>query len=243
MLTIGSTAIKHYFPDFTREPNDLDYIVECAANYKKEKGIEYLENPVILKFQQTGYLKPELLLTLKMSHLFWDINWEKHLFDVQFLLSKGATYNQEILQELTTYWRETKPKVKRSILSMNKENFFNNSINEDSEEHDYLHALLNPTPMFTHLLKDNCEVELDPLKWESLSDDDKKKVVFEETAVMAYERYKTTHYVIAYRKQLKDNIIKHFPQYIALYAILNYRKLENPMFNFKLKIENGLQTA
>jgi len=27
MILIGSSAIKHWYPDFKREPKDLDYIV------------------------------------------------------------------------------------------------------------------------------------------------------------------------------------------------------------------------
>lgn len=77
MLIIGSTAIKHYFPDFKRSPKDLDYVVESKKGLKNSPGIEYLENPIILKYQQDGYLRPDLMLSLKISHMFWDINWEK----------------------------------------------------------------------------------------------------------------------------------------------------------------------
>lgn len=27
-VIIGSSSIKHYFPDFKREPKDLDYVVD-----------------------------------------------------------------------------------------------------------------------------------------------------------------------------------------------------------------------
>lgn len=238
-LIIGSTAIKHYYPDFPREPKDIDIVV--LEKQKREGDTEYLENPIILKYQENGYLKPNLLLSLKISHLFWDINWGKHLFDVQFLLSKGCKYDLDLISELRSFWDSFLPKIRRSRLEMNKEQFFTNGVNEDTEQHDYLHTLLNPTPMYTKLLRDNCEVELDESKWYNLSFEEKCDVVFEETAVMSFERYKTTDYRIAYKRQLKDNIIKHFPFYIAIFSIENYRNLEKLKYNFKTKIENELQ--
>ena len=96
MLIIGSTAIKNFFPDFPRNPKDLDYVVDNEDN-KNSDNTEYLYNPIILKYQKDGYLKPELILSLKISHLFHDINWFKHIFDVQFLISKGIQYNKEIV--------------------------------------------------------------------------------------------------------------------------------------------------
>ncbi len=238
-LIIGSTAIKHYYPDFPREPKDIDIAV--LDKQKRNGETEYLENPVIFKYQDSGYLKPDLLLSLKISHLFWDINWDKHLYDVQFLLGKGCKYDLNLIYELRSFWDSFLPKIRRSRLEMNKEDFFTNNVNEDVEQHDYLHTLLEKEPAYTKLLKEGCEVELDENKWYNLSFEERCDVVFEETAVMAFERYKTTDYRIAYKRQLKDNIIKHFPFYIAIFAIQNYRNLEKPKYNFKIKIENELQ--
>lgn len=238
-LIIGSTAIRHYFPDFNRNPKDID--VAVLKDKPREGNKEFLVNPVILKYQESGYLEPNLLLSLKISHLFWDINWDKHLYDVQFLLSKGCKYDLGLIQELRIFWNSYLPKVRRSRLEMNKEDFFTNNVNEDVEQHDYLHTLLADIPAYTKILKEGCEVELDENKWHALSFEEKCDVVFEETSVMAFERYKTVDYRVAYKRQLKDNIIKHFPLYIAVFSIENYKNLEKPKFNFKIKIENELQ--
>lgn len=232
MLVIGSTAIKNYFPDFPRNPKDLDYVID-NQDTKNSEGVEYLYNPIILKYQNSGYLKPELLLTLKISHLFHDINWFKHIYDVQFLLDKGVKYNEDILNELIPFWNDIHKKIKKSNLKLSKEDFFDNAVNEDYDQHDYIHTLINPIPMYTLLLKDGAEVELDENKWYKLSYEDKSKVVYEETAVMAWERYKHNHWREGYKLQLKDNIIKHFPPYIAMFAILNYKNLETPKVNYR----------
>lgn len=238
MLIIGSTAIKHYFPDWSHIPKDLDYTVDIQRN--NEPGIEYLYNPVILKYQNGGYLKPELMLSLKISHMFWDINWYKHMFHIQFLLSKDIKYDLDLVNELIEFWKITHKKIRRSDLSSGKEEFFTNNVNEDVGQHDHLHTLINPIPMYTLLLKDGCEVELDESKFHNMSFDQKKAVIFEETAVMAYERYPKMDYRNAFKIQLKDNIIKHFPQYIALFAIENYIELEKPNYNYIKKIQEQL---
>ncbi len=248
MIIIGSVAIKHWYPDFNRLPKDIDYAVISSKQYKSTRSVEYLENPIlyksiyshhIIKYNDKLYLSSEGLLTLKMSHLFWDINWNKHMFDVQFLLSKGLDIDEVLLYDLIDYWKEHLPKIRRSNLVMSKEDFFSNAINYDSCEHDILHTLINPIPMYTLLLKG--EVELDEDKFNQLSFEDKLEVVREEVYVMAYERYKHLNYMIAYKKMLDKFIRLHAPIYIAIFAIKNYIALLKPKLNYIKKIDSGLQ--
>lgn len=240
-IIIGSTAIRHHFPDFNREPKDLDYAVLNPKEFKQSREIEYLENPVLFKYTSDEYLSPDMLLTLKMSHLFWDINWDKHMFDVQFLLKKGCKMQMDLFEDLLIYWKLTKENVRRSNLAMTKEDFFSNAINYDENEHDHLHTILNPIPMYTRLLADGAEVQLDESKFHVMSHEDKCLVVFEETAVMAYERYKSTNHNIAFIRMFKKCIMQHFPIYIALFAIENYIELHKPKYNFIQTINDGLK--
>jgi hypothetical protein len=236
MIVIGSTAMKVHFPDFNRVPKDLDIAVETEIK-SNNKGIEYLFNPVLFKYSNDVFLNPDMLLSLKVSHLFWDINWEKHMWDVQFLLSKESKLNLDYIKEQIKFWEEYLPKVRRSKLDMSKDDFFNNAINEDSDEHDLLHKKLRETPAYTKLLKDGCDVELDESKWYNLDFQERCDVVYEETAVMAFERYKSELYwKAAFNRQLKDNIIKHFPFFIAIFAIENYKLLSNPKENYQNKL-------
>lgn len=249
MIIIGSVAIRYWYPDFNRLPKDIDYAVISSKQYNSTRSTEYLENPILYKSIHSYhiienndklYLSPEGLLTLKMSHLFWDINWNKHMFDVQFLLSKDLDIDKVLFYDLIDYWKEYLPKIRRSDLVMSREDFFSNAINYDSCEHDILHTLINPTPMYTLLLKG--EVELDEDKFNQLSFEDKLEVVREEVYVMAYERYKHLNYMIAYKKMLDKFIRLHAPIYIAIFAIKNYIALLKPKLNYIKKIENGLQT-
>jgi len=248
MIIIGSTAIKYFFKDFKREPKDLDTAVDSKYGYKNKPGVEYLYNPIICqekysKYWWFGYLNPTGLLTLKMSHLFWDTNWNKHMFDVQFLLDKGVEYDQELFFELVEFWKEYLPKIRRSNLAISKEDFFTNAVNYDEHEHDYLHTLINPSPMYSRLLKDGCEVELDENKFHLLTFEEKLEVVREETYVMAYERFKKLHYIPAFKRMLDQIIMKHAPIYIATFAILNYKELLKPKINYIKQINDGLHTT
>lgn len=222
-IIIGSTAMKHWFVDFNREPKDLDIVVSSSRT--NEPGIEYHLNPHLLSIETEPYITPNNMLTLKVSHMFWDNNWEKHMWDIQFLLTKGAAFDYNNYKVFREYWEGVLPKIRRSDLAMTKEDFFTNSVNEDTEQHDELHYMLNTEPMFTKLLKDGCDVELDESKWHKLSYGDKCNVVYEEVIIMMLERY-NRRWQHAYVGQLKDNIIKHFPEYIALFAIFNYPNLE-----------------
>lgn len=240
-ILIGSECLNYWYPDFPRIPKDIDYAVdeECKSGF----GVEYLYNPVLFKYtsfaedMSVTTLEAGLLLSLKISHLFWNINWDKHMWDVQFLLSKGCQYNLEYIKEQIEFWNKYLPKVHRSDLKMTKDSFFNNAVNKDTDEHDLLHAKLVDYPAYKKLLKDGCDVELDESKWEYLTFEEKCDAVYEETAVMAFERYDPKLYwKAAFNRQLKDNIIKHFPFFIALFAIENYKIVSNPKLNYQLKL-------
>ena len=245
MLLIGSRAIKHWYPDFTREPKDTDYIVSESRLFQREPNIEYLENPIIFdlyKDTERVVIEPDDLLTLKASHLCWNINWEKHIFDVQFLLKKGHKINVKLFLELYEYWNVYHLKNQRSDLKMTKNEFFSNAINKDVVEHDEIHKILNPIPAYTKILKDGAEVEVDEEKYKLLSHQDKINVTQEEVFVMAYERFKKMDYRVAYSIMLKKFIISHTPLFTLPFIIENYIELHKPNFNFIKQIENGLQS-
>lgn len=227
-IIIGSTALDYHFPRELRVPKDLDFAVISEYRGEKVEGTEFLYNPVLFKWEDKEVITPKNMLTLKISHLFWDTNWDKHMYDVQFLLDKGYEVNYPMLEELISFWEGYLPKIRRSTLNQTKEEFFTNSVNEDVDEHDKLHQILREVPAYTKILKDGCEVEVDFEKFENLSFQEKLDVVIEEVEVMSTERYSgRLPWYRAYYRQLRDNIMKHYPRPIAMFAILNYKKLLN----------------
>lgn len=252
-ILIGSKAIRYYFPSFPREPKDTDYIIyeyqkfdEFSEVNQPSDGtrIEYLKNKVITdKYKGTGksIIDVNDLCTLKASHLMWQINWEKHLFDLQFLLKQGCKIDHKLFYELYEFWNTYHSKNKRSDLKMSKEDFFNNAINYDEAEHDYLHTLINPVPIYTKVLKDGCEVELDETKFHKLTYEEKLDFCREEVMIMGFERYKHLNYREAYGRMLKKFILNHSPIWALIFILENYVTLHKPTYNFIEKIKLGLE--
>lgn len=246
MIIIGSTAIKHHFPEFNREPKDVDIILdkETVIPTWDGKRVEILKNPILLeryKNLNTTWITPDDLCTLKASHLMWDIKWEQHNWDLQFLLKQGCKIDHKLFYELYEFWNTYHSKNKRSDLKMSKEDFFNNAINYDEAEHDYLHTLINPVPIYTKVLKDGCEVELDETKFHKLTYEEKLEFTRQECYIMAYERYKHLNYREAYGRMLKRFILNHAPIWSLIFILENYVELHLPKYNFIEKIESGLR--
>lgn len=238
-ILIGSNALKFHFPDLNREPKDVDYAVSEEGVRSNVKGVEYLYNPVITKVESESIISKENLLTLKMSHLFWDVNWEKHVYDVLFLQSKGVKYDKDLFYELYDFHNELH-KNSRSDLKMTADDFFNNAIKSEYD-HDFIHTIIKEVPTYTKVLKDNSEVEPDENKFHSFSFEDKCGLVQEEVMVMAWERYKKLGYLHAYYKMFKKFLISHAPMWEALFIIENFNALYKAPFDYVKKINNELQ--
>lgn len=241
MIIIGSTAIKYWYSDFPREPKDLDIIGDKKDLILSYGRVEQLSNPVLEEYYNGGskYLPPNLLYTLKVSHIIgWNINWEKHLWDIQFLKRKGAILDRKLFNLLYAFWPTIHSKNKRSDLEMSAEDFFTNSV-DCPHEHDYLHTIINPNPTFKKILKD--EVEVCETKIKELGFEEKCDLIREEVMVMASERYKGMTYKIRYSRMLKKFILNHAPLEVGIFAIENYPLLEKPSFNFMQVINEHLE--
>lgn len=101
-ILIGSTALQKYVPGI-REPKDLDYAVDTEGS-SSIAGVEFLYNPVLFEFEKEDTISAENLLNLKISHLFFDINWDKHMFDVQQLLKLGNKIDEYKVDRLFNFF-------------------------------------------------------------------------------------------------------------------------------------------
>ncbi len=241
-ILIGSAAIKYHFPDFKREPKDYDYISEVAdKGILGDKKVEYLENPILWELYSDYEVLPiNVLYNLKLSHIAWDINWEKHLYDIIFLQQKGCFLNKELFYSLYEYWNTYHNKNKRYDLKMSADKFFDNAI-KCPYSHDYLHTLIVDAPTYSKILKDGEEVEVSEEKFNNLSFEEKLSLVREEVYVMAYERLAGRHYRTAYTWMLKKFIISHAPIWEMLFIIQNYEYLYKPHINYVELINNKLK--
>lgn len=254
-VIIGSTALRHWFPDFKREPKDIDLAVENITKVISvpptigSKRIENLPNNIIANHCKGQlYASPEILLTLKMSHVIgFDIFWQKHIGDILFLQDKGVKYNRELMWELYEYWNTVHGKNKRSDLSMSAEDFFTNAL-DTNFDHDLAHTLLIKHPFFEEqvnptyqlVLKDGAEVDIDEGKFNKLTEKGKYNLVIEEVCLMALERWPKEKFWNSYSKMLKKFLINHAPLFEAEWMINNWKWLCRPPFDFKTHLNEEL---
>jgi len=243
MILIGSTAIKHWFPDFNREPKDKDYITDKDIK-SSTKGVEYLYNPILINYYEgktITHCEPNELYTLKLSHVVgWRLennSWDKHVWDIQFLKSKGCNIIWPLFWDLYFFWGTIHGVNKRSDLDMSAEDFFNNVVGYPVE-HDYLHTLLikhpyfesQKEPTYKKILKGEVDVCMD--KFKNLTEKEKFNVVFEEVAIMALERYEKFGWRRAYKRMLDKFIINHAKIEEAVWILENYKLMLQIPFNY-----------
>lgn len=254
---IGSAAIKHHLGDLlNREPKDLDFAVyhkskDYVSKTETINGVrhEYLPNNILLFWleEQHGHIPQycplDELLTLKMSHSFWALennSWEKHMWDIGFLIKQGAEFIPELFHKLYTFWNDVHGKNRRSDLEMSAEEFFDNALNYHIP-HDDIHEMLikheyfnnQKKPTYVKVLKTGAEVDVCETKFKTLTEKEKFNLVFEEVAVMATERFGNMYFKKAYNRMLKKFILGHAPIWEAIWIIQNHENLlTNIPFNF-----------
>lgn len=239
---IGSHAIKAMYPSFPREPKDVDYLVRNES-VEIEGIAERSERhiiPVLFEYLVIHGISGSVMLTLKASHIFWDIRWEKHMYDIVFLFEHGAKMIPDLFSALYHHWCSFHGQNKRSELNMTAADFFDNAL-KGEYDHDYLHTLINPSPMYLKVLKDGAEVDVSEEKFNLLSHVEKLELVREEVYVMAFERLAGRSYRAAYSWMLKKFIMNHAPMWEALFILKNFRALHKPIINYKTKIEDAIK--
>lgn len=226
-VLVGSKAAKLWFDDY-REPKDTDWLCDEIVKSSKEEEFHYHQgNPGtiwLIENYHRGVPNPDVLYTLKFSHCFWNIHWQKTMFDIEFFQSKNAQLIPELFELLYTGW-ENIHGPKRVNLNQTGEDFFNEYV-EREYLHDDLHKAISyyDEPLYTKINKSNSEVSVSEELFNKLSFDDKIKVCREEIYVIALERYlipkafaisKKTAYMGACKLVLTRLTKGWFPKFIA----------------------------
>lgn len=196
-LIYGSTAIKHFFPDYEREPHDLDIITKednkLHLDIPECKRIEQYYLPefeyIFKNNRDELYVDPDFLYTIKISHLSWNINWDKHMRSAIYLQEKGCKLDKELYDSLMPAWNRIHGK-KSVKMSVKNSDFFKENIYR-KYNHEFLH---DQFAFYTRPLNERIRKDLDsPLcseeLWNLLSFEDKIKCALEEIYVLSAERY------------------------------------------------------
>lgn len=253
-ILIGSRAGRFHFPDFPREPKDIDYAwsgdkIVCEVLPSGMRKEMYPIPPVMeMCANDIGVISADDLYTLKVSHIFWDKKWNKTMYDIVWLQKKGCRLNEPLFYALYKHWEGVHGLAPRANLDMNVQEFFDNGI-MDGHSHDNLHiALMNGEPAtYNKVLKEKDGVAIDEEKFWMLPYQDQLNIIREEVMVMAYERgvrQGRKDYRTGYSEQLKAWILHHGPSIeMALFAVRNFDVLRKPLINYKTQINEYLQRA
>lgn len=189
-ILIGSKAAKIHIPAF-REGNDVDYwslekLWNCDSSIIPKEIVPLFEHDSLVN--RCATLND--LLTIKLSHLPYDILWKKHLNDYLVFKKHGAKVNQELYVALHQHWVEVHGNKSFLSLYRTKDNFFDDYV-EKEQEHDYLHELVAypDKPVYTQCLQEGQEVMIDWSKFLLMSFEQQVKMFREEINVIATERW------------------------------------------------------
>jgi hypothetical protein len=195
-----------------------DHIMEIACKHSKQ-----------FVFKNMYIASPSVILTIKCSHLGWDLFWDKHARDVIHLQSLGYKIIDELFYPLVEYWKDKHGNKGFLSLYKTKSEFFNDYV-QYVYDHDYLHELVaTPNqPVYKQCLKDGEQVAIDKDKFYQMSHKDQIRMFQEEILVIALERWLIPPNVCgkvsirdAYRMSLKKTICSLTKNWATEFIIRN----------------------
>lgn len=217
-IIIGSTAAKRHIPTFKRQyDSDLDLWTDVQRD-REGMDLSVMPSDILEAFEEEskvkGYATLNDLTTIKLSHLPYDIFWNKHLNDYLIFKKYGGKINQELYKRLKVYWKDFHGNKPYLSLYRTKDAFFDDYVTKP-HDHDYLHELVAypDPPVYTRCLKDGEQVAIDKAKFDALPFDQQVKMFREEIVVIACERWilnpkvkNRIPYIHAYGKSLHKTV-------------------------------------
>jgi hypothetical protein len=226
MIIVGSKAAQYWGLN-RREPKDTDIWISSKEDfpYKEGEDLHIIPEHILDMIPVWyGFPSSDALYTIKCSHFQWDIKWEKTKLDILHFKSCGCELLPDLYKALVEHWKEVHGDKSFLSLNKNKEEFFTDSVNY-KYDHDYLHRLVNPIPIYTKILKKNEEVGLDKRKFNQLEFKDKVKLFQEEITVITFERWlvhnPSMDWRLAYNYSLKKTITNLTKNWASDFIITN----------------------
>lgn len=218
MYLFGSQLIKKYFSDF-RAPNDIDWVTN-DINEMKQSSINK-EEYYYIPFSPNREMTPDEIYTVKISHAIYDIHWKKTMSDIRFLQMKGCQVSHDLFLKLRNHWIGIHGVQKRTNFEVKPGDFFEDRVKRKIS-HDDLHSELNPSPTYLKMIDDGVTPNID--KFNNLSPIDQKELLFEESFVIALERFGNQQARVAYNTAQQSLVTRLHPVWLADYVIQNWNK-------------------
>lgn len=246
MKITGSTSLFHFGLN-RREPKDIDRVFfegEVLFGKSEDDTILPFDLYSLLRTDDSGtFVIPEHILSLKMSHLAWDIHWEKTKNDIIWLKSKGVVHDPVVYQRFKAHWEKVHGNKDFLSLCKGKEDFFNDFVKYDYD-HDYLHELVAfpNQPVYCKCLKDGEDVLIDRNKFDLLCFEDQVRMFREEITVIAAERWYLKGHATwfeSYMLSLKKTITRLTKNWACDFIVTNLEHFIKPEFSY---FENLIKT-
>jgi hypothetical protein len=254
-LLIGSKAIECLYNDYRdTSKSDLDYAVLDEEGKKRLIAISRSPNlevhiiPPLFNEEVGTIPHSHILLTLKVSHIYWSKkHFDKTIYDIEYLRSKGAIVNENLYKDLYRHWEKEFGKKTISLDKTNTE-FFNDKL-QRTMDHDDLHRMMayGPTPVYEGLKKDNSKALIDKELFFALPKAQQLACCREEIIVIALEKWiipsgGTENHISAWKNSYKHLVTTITKGWFARYLVDNSKDLRKPDYNYKKafydKIEN-----
>jgi hypothetical protein len=220
MFLTGSKLAKRYFPDF-REPHDTDWIVFDPEDVKKTiPGVEEFH---LLPCSPMREMTPDELYTVKVSHAVYDIHWDKTMSDIRFFQIKGCQILPGFLSELRAHWNVYHGPQKRTDFGIDPTKFFKDNVKR-VVPHDDLHVMLKDPPSYLKILNKGEIVPREEKFNNDLTLQEQLDIGFEESFVIALERFGSVNNLSAYHKAQQALVTRIHPLWMADFIIQNWNK-------------------
>lgn len=243
-MLIGSKAARFHFPDYPREPKDTDYISDTkidASDTKWCPSFKFLMEKYPMEVPPAN-----VLYTLKVSHSFWNIHWEKTIFDIQFFQSKSLKIDEELFHILYKDC-ELRYGSKQAYLNTSNDNFFKDGVTR-KYVHDSIHEAMAfyERPLYESIKTDSAKALTSNQLFLNLSYEDKINLCLEEIYVTALERFLipsdfSFNRYTAYSKACKLLITSMTKGWFAKFLVENYLDIsKRKSYDYTLRFKNNL---
>lgn len=188
-IFVGSHAAKFHLKNW-HKVNDIDIWTDGEVTNEKGKDICKMPTEILSCFQNTAIATLDDLYTIKISHLPYDIFFNKHKSHALVFKKHGAKLNQKLYKLLQEYWKQEHGNKDFLNLYRTKTEFFDDAV-EKKYDHDWMHEMIAypNRPVYTTVLRDGQEVLVDKAKFDRLEFAEQVKMFREEMCVIACERW------------------------------------------------------
>lgn len=249
-VLIGSRAGSHHFDFFPRSPLEEDWITSDETK-KSTQFLEYHCSKDILGFQwiqentEGNIASPDVLYTLKCSHLIYDIHWKKTLIDILYFIDKECDIIEELYELLKKDWERKHGLRKVGLYNKSTDTFFKDFVDR-TYDHDHIHEIVKhyDEPLYKKILKDNYGVFLSKEKFDKLSHEEKLNLCREEIYVIAIERFLILQFIfehrVAYKQSLKIILTRLASGWFPDFIVRNLKELHSPQYNYWKKFKENV---